>query len=218
MEKQWLVKEGNPDLIIFALGWSCDAQAVERIRPAGYDILCIFDYRTLYPVAESETEAYRRVYLFAWSFGVRVSESVFRKISFYKTVALNGTPYPVHNRFGIPVRPFLLTLRSIRTAGTEAFERRTYGKYYPIAAAWPPSRSLEDKARELEALHELSQVEADEPFTWDEALVGSKDLIFPPDNQLACWKERYPDTRITTAEGMPHYPFSEGRILLRLLE
>lgn len=218
MEKRWLVKEENPDLILFALGWACDPQSVAHIRPAGYDILCTYDYRRLSLLPPSETENYRHVYLLAWSFGVRVSESIFRNIRFRKTIALNGTPHPVSNRFGIPVKPFLLTLRGIRSAGTEAFERRTYGKYYPIAAAWSPSRPLEEKAEELESLYRLAEEKTDTPFAWDAALVGSKDLIFPPENQLACWQELYPATRVTLAEGMPHYPFSDPRIVLGLLE
>ena len=91
MEQHWIVKERNRDLIVFALGWASDFHAVAHIRPEGYDILCTDDYRTIESVDPATVAGYRRIYLFAWSFGVWVSELIFRGIPFYKTVALNGT-------------------------------------------------------------------------------------------------------------------------------
>ena len=217
MEKRWLVKNDNPDLIVFALGWACEPQAIAHIRPSGYDILCLYDYRAPSALSSHEFEAYRAVYLFAWSFGVTMAERLLASVPFRKAIALNGTPYPVDDRFGIPIRPFRLTLRSIRSAGTDAFERRTYGAFYPQAASWTPSRDIEAKTEELETLYHLSVSSPRPPFCWHTALIGGQDLIFPPENQHACWQELSPQTRIVYAPDSPHYPFADPQRIMELM-
>ena len=104
------MRDGNPGLILFMLGWAADHHAVEHLAPEGYDMLCVYDYRTLEPFAAEEFSAYRNVTLFAWSFGVWAAERTCRDVAPDCAVALGGTPYPVDDRFGIPRRVFLLSL------------------------------------------------------------------------------------------------------------
>ena len=156
MEQHWIVKERNRDLIVFALGWASDFHAVAHIRPEGYDILCTDDYRTIESVDPATVAGYRRIYLFAWSFGVWVSELIFRGIPFYKTVALNGTPLPVNNRYGIPPKSFAVTLKGIARTGIEAFNRRTFGDFYDTIAPWLETRPFEEKYEELCNLFDAS--------------------------------------------------------------
>ena len=130
MRKYWLTRDGNPGLILFMLGWAADHHAVEHLAPEGYDMLCVYDYRTLEPFAAEEFSAYRNVTLFAWSFGVWAAERTCRDVASDCAVALGGTPYPVDDRFGIPRRAFLATLRGLRGSGAETFNRRAYGADY----------------------------------------------------------------------------------------
>lgn len=149
MEQHWIVKERNRDLIVFALGWASDFHAVAHIRPEGYDILCTDDYRTIESVDPATVAGYRRIYLFAWSFGVWVSELIFRGIPFYKTVALNGTPLPVNNRYGIPPKSFAVTLKGIARTGIEAFNRRTFGNFYDTIAPWARNKVFRGEVRRV---------------------------------------------------------------------
>lgn len=89
----------------------------------------------------------RRIYLFAWSFGVWVSELIFRGIPFYKTVALNGTPLPVNNRYGIPPKSFAVTLKGIARTGIEAFNRRTFDDFYDTIAPWARNKAFRGEVR-----------------------------------------------------------------------
>lgn len=211
MEKYWLRREGNPALIIFALGWSADHRLVEHINPAGYDLLCLYDYRTLEPVTEAETANYRTVTLLAWSFGVWVAEQLLRAVSLTRAVALNGSPFPVHDTHGIPVRSFAVTLRGIASTGIEGFNRRAYGEHLDRIARLQP-RPFDALYEELQILHARSL----EPYTpvlrWEKAIVGSRDLIFPPANLTAYWGER------TVPMDLPHYPFGDAAFIYRLLE
>ncbi|MFQ8807202.1 MAG: pimeloyl-ACP methyl esterase BioG family protein [Alistipes indistinctus] len=149
MEQHWIVKERNRDLIVFALGWASDFHAARHTSvPEGYDIPCTDDYRTIESVDPATVAGYRRIYLFAWSFGVWVSELIFRGIPFYKTVALTA-PLPVNNRYGIPPKSFAVTLKGIARTGIEAFNRRTFGDFYDTIAPWLETRPFEEKYEEL---------------------------------------------------------------------
>ncbi len=217
MEKHWLIQEGHPDLLVFALGWATAPASVVHIRPPGYDVLCTCDYRTLETITPESLSGYRHIVLMAWSFGVWAAERIFPQVPFHKTIALNGTPRPVDDRYGIPVRSFLVTLRSIAGSGTKTFTQRAYGEFAPLAFTWPASRTLEEMVEELKILHSESQREESTGFRWDEAVAGSGDLIFPPANQLAYWRECSPETRITEVTGMPHYPYGEAESILSKL-
>ena len=218
MEKRWLVKTGHSDLMIFALGWACEPQSVVHIPLKGYDVLCLYDYRHPETFTLPEIDTYRTIDLMAWSFGVMIAERLCPHLPLRRAIALNGTPRPVDDHFGIPVRSFRLTLRSIGTAGTTLFEQRTYGDSYATASTWPPSRSLDDKVEELKTLATL----ADQPpivpdWRWHTALIGGQDAIFPPQNQLAYWQAYDPSIRILEMPEVPHYPFCDFRPILSLL-
>ncbi len=206
MEKHWLKKEGNRSLAIFALGWAADYRAVEHIRPEGYDRLCLYDYRSLEPVTREEVAGYGRIVLFAWSFGVWVSEQLFREIPLSRAVALNGTPFPVDDRYGIPVRAFAVTLRSIAAAGTEEFDKRAYGEYYKNIAGIA-GRDLKALSEELATLHRLSAEPYAPALAWDRAVVGTRDRIFPPANMEAYWGAK------ALRADMPHYPFGNTALI-----
>lgn len=135
----------------------------------GYDILCTDDYRTIESVDPATVTGYRRIYLFAWSFGVWVSELIFRGIPFYKTVALNGTPLPVNNRYGILPKSFAVTLKGIARTGIEAFNRRTFGNFYDTIALGLETRSFEEKYEELCNLFDASAKAYRPSITWSEA-------------------------------------------------
>ena len=87
-----------------------------------FDVLIVCDYSTIDENIEKFT-SYKEINLIAWSMGVFVAYLLKDKLpKFNKKIAINGTPLPVNDEFGIPVKPFLLTLRHART-GLE-------GKFY----------------------------------------------------------------------------------------
>ena len=204
MQQDWITQPGNRKLIIFVMGWGSEPGLVTHIAPEGYDRLIVYDYRTIEPLQDNRLPGYDKIYLFAWSFGVWVAEQIASDIPLTKAVACGGTPLPVDDRYGMPRRPFVLTMRSIRSAGTDEFCRRTYGESYSKVITIPPSRSLDEMAAELEHLYEESAKTYRPHIKWDKAIIGSLDTIFPTENQVAYWG----DTG-TIVEEMPHYPFAD---------
>lgn len=206
MQSCWLRREKNDRLLVFVLGWTADWRVVNENLPRGYDVLALYDFRTIEPVVISR---YSDVYLFAWSFGVRVAEELFRDFLLTRAVALNGTPRPVNECFGIAPRRMAATLRGLASGGMEAFERRAYGEYYePLQDVLSP-RELEDNILELNKLCELAEIPYEPSIIWDKAIVGVHDQIFTPENQLAYWGSR------AELLPLPHYPFGDSELIYR---
>lgn len=202
--------DGQPNLIIFALGWGADPSTVAHIPSfPGFDTLILYDYRGVEPLGNGFLAGYEKIILFAWSFGVWASEQILKEAALTKAVALNGTPLPVDDRYGIPLRAFRATLRGIASAGPETFNRRAYGECYDKMAASLDGRPWNERLEELEKLYGISSVAYEPAIKWSDALIGSRDGIFPPDNMLAYWQPRMEPGRLTVAD-LPHYPFGCG--------
>jgi biotin synthesis protein BioG len=108
-------------------------------------------------------------------------------------VALNGTPCPIHNVYGIPEAVYEATVRQFNEVGREKFFKRMCGS--PETLQWferhQPQRSLEEQREELLAIQQSAPRYNDTstmPFTW--ALIGRRDKIIPTQQQLQCWQGR----------------------------
>ncbi len=233
MEFHWLRREGNGRLVLFVLGWSADHRIVEHICPEGCDVLAVYDYSAgdLDVVGGRSCAAgdtaghaaatasggaaalrdliagYPQTYLFAWSFGVWVAEQLLGGIPFTRAVALNGTPHPVHDQYGIEPRRMAVTIRGLRAGGMDAFNRRTYGEHFDRLEHLLAPRPLDRNIAELEFLASASVAEYVPSIEWDKAVIGSEDQIFPPENMLRFWGSR------SETLPLPHYPFAERGLI-----
>lgn len=194
-------------MLVIVLGWAADHRVVEHIAPSGYDVLCIYDFREIEPLDAALLEPYRTKTLFAWSFGVWAAEQIFSGVKFDGAVAFNGTPYPVHEQYGIEPRRFLLTLRSIKAQGSEKFNRRTYGQYYDRFAPVLSPRGIAADTEELERLSKFSAAPYTPAIEWDKAVVGERDEIFPPENMSRFWQS------LAVSLPLPHYPFGDLELI-----
>lgn len=89
--------------MLFFAGWGSEENLFRHPVEEGYDYLLCFDYRTLdfdYTLIEGYTE----IRLLAWSMGVWAASRVFTGHSFpwQMKLAVNGTPFPIDDRRGIP--------------------------------------------------------------------------------------------------------------------
>ena len=65
MEYKWLNKKNNKKLIIFFNGWGMDEKIVSDLCAQNYDILTLFDYRTI-ETPDFDFSNYEKKYLIAW--------------------------------------------------------------------------------------------------------------------------------------------------------
>lgn len=214
MQQTWLVQdEGNQDLIIYMLGWAASPNAICHITPAGYDVLACYNYTAVVPLSAEAFSRYRRIYLFAWSFGVWMAEQCCRELPLHRAVAYNGTPYPVDRDRGMRLRVVLRSMRALaKTDGSNPFsEGAEEGRYMPSGPY--PDRSAAEKVDELMFLSARAEEHSAEHLQWDKAYIADKDEIFPPANMRKHWHS----VGLGTEFDSYHYPFAKAEIVLQEL-
>ncbi len=216
MQETWLKQDGAQDLVIFILGWAATPNAVQHIAAEGCDIFCVDDYREMHTLRAEDFSSYRRIYLFAWSFGVWVAEQIATELPLYKAIALNGTPLPVDDRYGMRLRVVLRTMQGLAKVGMNPFNEKTYGTVRAIPEGPFEDRSIEAKIDELQLLAERSKdTELDASrIPWTQAYIADKDEIFPPQKMWDYWQAR----GLGVGFESYHYPFSDPTIVLDHLD
>ena len=193
----------SSQLIIYFCGWGMTPATVSHLTlPAQCDLLTLYDYRTLElsdDLADLPWDSYEAVTIVAWSLGVWAAEQVVPHWSILPTkqrlIAVAGSPYPMHDQWGIPKQIFVGTLEGLTDENRQRFNRRMcggkrYKQLYDILSE-RPTTELRD---ELQAVYDsLATLEASEstPHTrlaWDLAIIGERDQIFPAKNLSTLWK------------------------------
>ena len=191
MKEAWLIKKsGHRHLILFMLGWGATPNAVQQLPfPAGFDVLCCYDHRSLRPLKAADFANYERIYLFAWSFGVWVSEQSCQHLPLYKAIAINGTPYPASPQYGLRLKVLQRTIRSVAAMGGNPFRDDAHPeKYAPAGDFEEPSP--DQQVEELDFLAKACQTLPEQPhLPWSRAYIASNDEIFPPARMRAYWGE-----------------------------
>lgn len=211
MDGSWIKREGNPKLLVVVMGWSCDEHMLERFDIEGRDIYATYNYtdmETSNILTDCDFSVYERIELLAWSFGVWAAESVARLLPRVDmAIALNGTPKPVDNRYGIHERSFKITVWAVDQMGLEKFNERMVGEYKEDFI--PAQRDIADQTNELKMLSDHFKGAAEPTIKWDVAVVGSLDNIIPPENMSRYWQEA--GTEVISKE-IYHYPFTKDMI------
>lgn len=224
MQSHWLNKQNNDKLIIFFAGWSFDYKPFEFLDCEDYDVLIIYDYNT--PTSKSkisvlpsreDIEKYPQKYLIAWSMGVFVAYQMRSELpKFNKKIAINGTPFPVDDEFGIPQKPFLLTLRHAKTGLEGKFYQNIFEKpeEFERYQKTPVERSIENREQELKTLYDKIK-ETDKTYEtyYDKAFVSNNDKIIPTKNQLNFWQNKVP-VEILESGHFPYYNFKSWNEIL----
>lgn len=190
MKQDFIIKNDNSSLLLVFGGWGTwTGLFSEGPFPEGYDVLLCYDYRTM-DFDPSALSGYGTVRLIAWSMGVWVASRVLAgaDVRWEKRIAVNGTLTPVDDLTGIPVAVFNGTLDNMSGPVLSKFNRRMCGKDLACYMSRGQDRSAEELKEELSALKEAVGASGVAlSFMWDVAVVGTKDLIFPAENQLRAW-------------------------------
>lgn len=205
---EWVKREGNEKLLFHFMGWATDSLMVQNIEFSGYDMVVIYDYRNMDTslLSSIDCSEYKSVSLVAWSFGVFVAEALGSCLpKFSSAIAVCGSPCPVNNMYGIPKRAFELTLEGLQEGGIMPFaKRQSKGSTKNMVVSLRP---IEELLEELYVLFEASKEEPIKTIEWSSALVGQKDMIFPPLSLQKYWLKRG-NVEVVSVD-MGHYPYCE---------
>lgn len=200
-------REGkSPSLLLFFAGWGMDERPFQAYLPKDRDCWICYDYRSL-AFDYSAVMEYAEVQVVAWSMGVWAASYILRDNPFpvSESIAINGTPYPVHDEKGIAERIFQGTLDGLNEQTLQKFRRRMCGTAEALNRflAQIPQRSIEDLREELRLIGERSKQPLPSAFRWDKAYIGKNDKIFLPANQQKAWEGTATVLNLIDSE---HYP------------
>lgn len=205
MQQIHLIHEHHPRLLLFFAGWGADETPFKAYRPADSDWMICYDYRSL-DFRQSDLDEYKEINVIGWSMGVWAASQTLphRSLPIVKSIAVNGTPYPIDEHRGIPPTIFRGTLDGLTGASLHKFLRRmcTDGEAFRAFLQVTPRRPLEELREELVRIEQMYRTLPPATFHWHEAVIGSNDRIIPPANQLQAWEET--DTAILQTEDA-HY-------------
>jgi len=218
MQYTWLNKQNNENLIIFFTGWSFDETPFKFLKCENFDVLFIYDYTKCSLDKIANRVNYKHKYLIAWSMGVYAAYK-FKNLfyDFDKKIAINGTPFPVDDEFGIPKKPFLLTLRHAKTGLEGKFYQNIFDNFieYERYIQTPVKRTIENRVEELNELYKLIQSDNiiyDHFYTY--AFVSLRDKIIPSKNQIKFWTKFNTPIKQLESGHFPYYNFKSWKELL----
>ena len=198
------IHDGNSRLVLFFSGWAATPVQFRHLSAGDADCWIVYDYRSLdFPEIP---EHYTEIHLIAWSMGVWVASQVVPESRLTTATAINGTPYPGHDEWGIPVNIFQGTLERLDEANWARFCRRMCGsRTLAVRYEELTDRRVEELKEELSFLNEQMKLcGSNELFVWNKAFVSLSDHVVPSENQLCYWKR----AGVRTIElDAPHHPF-----------
>lgn len=167
-------------MIIAFLGYSFLPESLAHLELGEYGLGVIYDYSDFEcDLAELWGE---QNYLFAFSMGVAVAEKICKEAEFKKAVAMNGTPFGIDEKFGIPKELFKASLDNF---DFENFKRLCFLK---DLAKVNFAFNANPKA-ELEMLYRtFCEQKCEKNIIWDKIISSNKDMIFPKSALNACFE------------------------------
>ena len=215
MHYHWLNKQNNDKLTIFFTGWSFDYKPFEFLDCGNFDLLIFFDYNNLDLI---NIPQYKEYFLITWSMGVFVAYQLRDKLpNFTKKIAINGTPFAVNDEYGIPLKPFLLTLKHAKIGLESKFYQNIFNKSEELEKYLQTSveRSIENRVEELQSIYNKIKItEETYKHYYDKALISINDKIIPPKNQLNFWQTYSTDFEILDSGHFPYYNFKSWNEML----
>lgn len=202
-------EEGKDRLLLVFAGWSVSPELFQNLKiEEEREVWICYDYRDLnFP---EDISRFENIKIIAWSFGVWVAERTLpvSSLPFVDTaVAINGTPFPIHDSLGIPVAIFKGTLDSLTEEGIRKFNRRMCEnkeivQYYETIRP-RPTEEIKKELYNLDAFYSHHTPAVAGSSFWTQALISTADRIFPVENLKRYWEGCCPVRYIEA----PHYPF-----------
>lgn len=202
-------RDKNNKLIIVYGGWGTDDNVFTPLCNDDCDFILCYNYSADEAFVLPEIKTYEKIILIGWSMGVWAAEYLLPRTGIKPdvTIAVNGTPIPADDHYGIPLRMLEETLNNITEENMENFYIRMFGdrKTYRMNGDRIPVRKVKSLHDELRWLYNRIMEQKEPGFRWDYAVISSRDKIFPTKNLKGYWQKEEATRRIVIPYS--HYPF-----------
>lgn len=206
-------REKNNHLVLLYGGWGTDENVFTPHVTDEFDFILFYNYSADEALVLPEMKTYEKITLIGWSLGVWAAEYLSPKTGIIPdiTIAVNGTPVPADDMYGIPLNVFEGTLNHITEENIEKFYLRMFGdkKSYQSNIDIIPHRTLKSLHDELRWLYNRIMEQKEPGFRWDYAVMSEIDRVFPSKNLEGYW-EKEKNTKNIVLQ-LPHYLFNEWK-------
>lgn len=181
--------------ILFYNGWGMDENTIAHLHD-GRAVTHINNHPQPFPLLQEPH------ILIAWSMGVWAAHSLLaNRENIALAIAINGTPWGIHETYGISPRLFRATAARYNEQNREPLYHKIFGQ---ANSPYRPRRPAQAQKQELEMLIECCSAKLpNSAYHWDYALISQNDAIFSSDAQMRYWEKT--DTAIMLLNA-PHYP------------
>jgi pimeloyl-[acyl-carrier protein] methyl ester esterase len=213
-------REKNNKLVLVYGGWGTDENVFTPLCNDDFDFILFYNYSADEAFVLPEIKTYEKIILIGWSMGVWAAEYLLprTKIKPDVTIAVNGTPIPADDHYGIPLSIFEATLNNITEENMEDFYIRMFGdkRTYKTNIDRVPVRTVKSLHDELRWLYNRIMEQKEPGFRWDYAVISTKDKIFPTKNLRGYW-EKQKETRQVVLP-LSHYLFHKWNSYLEFID
>jgi pimeloyl-[acyl-carrier protein] methyl ester esterase len=186
-------REKNSELVVVYGGWGTDENVFVPLCTDEFDFILFYNYSADEALVLPEMKTYSRITIIGWSLGVWAAEYLAPKTGIKPdiTIAVNGTPVPADDKYGIPLNIFEGTLNNITEENMEKFYLRMFGdkKTYRLNSDRIPSRGIKSLNDELRWLYNRIMEQKEPGFRWDYAITSEYDRVFPSKNLKGYWRK-----------------------------
>ncbi len=194
-------------LIIIFAGWSSNIEFYRSSKIDGWDLLICHDYDTIEPLG-NKLDQYSTIYLYAWSLGVAAAEIAMQGANVTRAYAINGSPVPVSDLFGIPTQIYHSTRDNLNERNLAKFRRRMVNsavEMNELTSFLIGEDDVDNLKLQLSTIENLtSQDTNNRSIKWNRAYISTEDKIFPIDNLRLVWEKYNCNTEVITLN-RPHY-------------
>lgn len=187
-------REKNTELIVLYGAWGTDENVFIPLCNDNFDFILFYDYSADEALVLPEMKSYSRITVIGWSLGVWAAEYLAPRTGIKPdiTIAVNGTPVPADDRYGIPLKVFEGTLNNISERNMIKFYLRMFGnkETYRQNMDRIPHRTIKSLNDELRWLYNRIMEQKEPGFRWDYAVTSEYDRVFPAKNLNAYWKKQ----------------------------
>jgi pimeloyl-[acyl-carrier protein] methyl ester esterase len=202
-------REKNKHLVVLYGDWGTDENVFTPLCNDDFDFILFYNYSADEALVIPEMKTYEKITLIGWSLGVWAAEYLSTKTGIKPdvTIAVNGTPVPADDKFGIPLNIFEGTLNNITEENIEKFYLRMFGdkKTFQANIDRVPHRTLKSLHDELRWLYNRIMEQKEPGFRWNYAVTSEIDRVFPARNLIGYWEKEKNTKHIILP--LPHYFF-----------
>ena len=186
-------REKNDELIVVYGAWGTDENVFLPLCNDEFDFILFYDYSADEALVLPEMKSYSKITIIGWSLGVWAAEYLAPKTGIVPdiTIAVNGTPFPADDKYGIPLKDFENTLNNISERNMIKFYLRMFGnkETYRLNMDRIPQRNIKSLNDELRWLYNRIMEQKEPGFSWDYAVTSEYDRVFPAKNLNAYWNK-----------------------------